>query len=140
MRVQWEILLFLFCLNLSIGLVVALGLPSTEYVNPIVGDATNATLYEENFNQTAIEGWGSTPFSGIPIIGDIFAGFQFFISNVGYLFDGFPQLLTWLADTYITDAGGMLAFAIIANALRAIYALLICTFLIEFISGRYISE
>ncbi len=101
---------------------------------------TNSSEYEGYLNATEIEGWQSSPFSGIPVIGDIFAGFQFLISNIGFLFDGFPTLLTWLGDTYITDAAGQTAFTIIAMTLRAIYALLICTFLIEFLSGRYFTE
>lgn len=138
MRVEWEILLFIFLLNLSVGLIISLSLPGTAYVNPT--NPTNASEYEKHFNASEIEQWGSTPFSGIPLIGDIFAGFQFFVRNIGFLFDGFPTLLTWLKDSYITDSSGALAFDVIANTLRAIYALLIATFLIEFISGRYISD
>jgi hypothetical protein len=138
LRAQWSILLFLFCLNLSIGLIVQLSLAGTSQVSPTI--PANATQYEQNANITAIENWQSNIFSGIPVIGDIFSGFQFVINNIGFLFDGFPHLLVWLSDSYITDSAGMLAFGIIANALRAIYALLICSFLIEFLSGRYFSE
>ena len=74
------------------------------------------------------------------VIGDIFSGFQFIVKNLGFLFDGFPSLLLWLSDSYLTDAGGMFAFGVIANTLRAVYALLICSFLIEFLSGRYYTE
>ncbi len=136
MKTQWEILLFLFCLNLSIGLIAALQLPGVDYVNPANNSASDASQYEEHFNSTDIMGWQPTPFSGIPIIGDIFAGFQFLIGNIRYLVDGFPSLLTYLKDSYITDASGRLAFDIIANVLRAVFALLISVFLIEFISGR----
>lgn len=93
------------------------------------------------FNYTDIEqGWSSTPFNGVPIIGDIFSGFQFFIQNMQFLIDGFPMLLTWIADSYITDASAYSAFTVITWALRALYGLLISTFLIEFISGRVFSD
>lgn len=140
MRIQYEILLFIFILNLVVGLAIALGFPGTEYVSPS-GTGVNATEYETHFNSTDISsGWSATPFSGIPVIGDIFGGFNFLIQDIGYLIDGFPTLLVYMRNTYITDADGQLAFDIIANVLRAVYALLISLFLIEFISGRVITD
>lgn len=133
-------LLFIFVLNLVVGLVIVLGFPGTEYVSP-AGTGVNATEYETHFNSTDISsGWAATPFSGIPVIGDIFAGFNFLIQDIGYLIDGFPTLLTYLRNTYLTDADGITAFDVIANVLRAVYALLISLFLIEFISGRNITD
>jgi hypothetical protein len=139
-RTQWEILLLLFCLNLVVGLCVALSVPGTAYASPVSG-GVNATEYEGHFNATEVaKSWSATPFSGIPVIGDIFGGFNFLITTVGYLFDGFPCLLTWISDSYITDVSGQLAFAVITNVLRAVYALLITIFLIEFISGRVFTD
>jgi len=140
MRVQWELLLGLFILNLSIGVVMALALPGTAYVaNPTNG--VNAGEYEAHFNSSQIATtWSATPFSGIPIIGDIFAGFGYIYQNIQYLIDGLPKMLLYIEDSYITDSAGRLAFEVIANAIRAIYALLITIFLIEFISGRYMSD
>jgi hypothetical protein len=102
------------------------------------GDATD---YESTFNATEIGGsWGATPFTGIPVIGDIFSGFQFLFTHIHFLIDGFPTFLTWISDSYLTDAGGRLAFNIIANSLRAIYAVLMCFWFIEYIGGRYFVE
>ena len=132
--------MFIFCLNLAIGLVIVLQFPGTVNVNP-AGAGVNATEYEAHFNATVLgKGWQQTPFSGIPMIGDIFGGFNFLIQDIGYLMDGFPVLLLQLRDTYITDQAGIDAFDVIANALRAVYALLISIFLIEFISGRVFSD
>jgi hypothetical protein len=140
MRTQWEILLFLFCLNLVVGLCIALSVPGTAYTNPISG-GVNATEYEQHFNSTQVaKGWSATPYSGIPVIGDIFGGFNFLWQAIGYLIDGFPCLLTWISDSYITEPSGQLAFAVITNVLRAVYALLITLFLIEFISGRVFTD
>ena len=140
MRVQWEILLFLFVLNLVVGLVVVLQVPGTAYANPAT-TGVNATEYEGHFNATEVaQSWSATPFSGIPIIGDIFGGFNFLITTLGYLIDGFPVLLTWIKDSYITDVTAQIAFDIIANVLRAVYALLATIFIIEFISGRIFTD
>ena len=141
MRVQWELLLALFIINLSIGLVMGLALPGTAQVannQPI----TNATQYEQQFNSSKIETWGGkgNPLQGIPVIGDIFGGFLYLTQNIQFLIDGLPQLLNFIKVSYITDPSGQLAFDVIANALRAIYAFLICLFLVEFISGRYFTE
>jgi hypothetical protein len=74
------------------------------------------------------------------VIGDIFSGFNFLYQNLGYLIDGFPMVLGWIKDNYITSPDGILAFDLIALALRAVYALLISFFLIEFISGRVFTD
>jgi len=139
-KVQWEILLFLFILNLVVGLVVVLNVPGSVYANP-ASAGVNATEYEGHFNATDVaESWSATPFSGIPVIGDIFGGFNFMFTAIGYLIDGFPVLLTWIKDSYITDYAAQVTFDVIANVLRAVYALLTTIFIIEFISGRVFSD
>lgn len=136
MRVQWEILLFLLVLNIVIGLCIALQVPSTMYITPFA-KTVNATEYEAYYNATQIaKNWKATPFSGIPVIGDIFGGFGFLWQTLGYMLDGFPTLITWIGDSFITNPEGQTAFWILANMLRAIQAILITMFIIEFISGR----
>ena len=141
MKAAWELLLGLFIINLSIGVVMGLALPGTAAVHA-GGPIANATQYESQFNSSKIETWGGNgnPLQGIPVIGDIFGGFLYLTQNIQFLIDGLPQLLNFIKDSYITDPSGQLAFDIIANALRAIYAFLICLFLVEFISGRYFTE
>jgi hypothetical protein len=140
-RVQFEILLFLFCLNLAIGMVIALNAPGTIYVKAAYNNMS-VSDYEAHFNATEIaNSWGkSGPFSGIPMIGDIFGGFFFLWQNIQYLVDGFPALITYVGNTFVTDASGQAAFWVVTNAVRAVYALLIVIFLIEFISGRIMSD
>ncbi|MFA5365386.1 MAG: hypothetical protein WC325_09435 [Candidatus Bathyarchaeia archaeon] len=129
-------MLFLFCLNLAIGVAVSLNIPGTVYVRAAY-NGMNVTEYEAHFNSTEIAtGWQGSPFSGIPMIGDIFAGFNFLWQNIAYLVDGFPALLTYIDNSFITTSEGHVAFYVIEGVLRAIYALLISMFLIEFISGR----
>jgi len=131
--------MFMLCLNLSVGIAIGLGVPGTEYVQPT--NPSNASEYEEHFNATDIaDRWGATPFSGIPVIGDIFSGFSFLFQNIQYLLDGFPMFLTWISDTYITDATARTSFFIITNALRAIFAVLMSVMVVEFISGRYLTD
>lgn len=139
MKIQMIILMFFVCLNLASGLAIALALPGTEYVQATTPDET--TEYESHFNATEIvDKWGATPFSGIPVIGDIFSGLNFLWNGIQYLIDGFPMFLTWISDTYIIEAQAKTAFAIFANALRAIFAILMTVFAIEFISGRKLTE
>lgn len=139
MKTQFQILVFIVCLNLATGMAISLGVAGTEYVQAT--NPSNGTDYEEHFNATDIaDRWSATPFSGIPVIGDIFSGFNFLFQNIQYLLDGFPMLLNWLADTYITDATARTNFSYITNALRALYAILMSIFVIEFISGRYMVD
>lgn len=139
MKLQFRILMFIVCLNLATGLAIALALPGTEYVQATVPEDMGD--YEEHFNATEIANkWSANPLSGIPVIGDIFSGFYFLWQNIEYLLDGFPMLLTWIGDTYITDASAQTSFQIIAMALRAVYAILMSVVLVEFISGRYFTD
>jgi hypothetical protein len=139
MKIQYELLLGIFIINLGVGVVMGLALPGTAYV--AAGPAgVNATQYEQQFNSSDIARWKGSPFSGIPVIGDIFAGFNYLWQNIQYLVDGLPKFLDFIKTSYIVDPTAQLAFDIIENAIRAIYALLIVIFLIEFISGRYISD
>lgn len=138
MKTQFQILLFIVCLNLATGMAIALALPGTGYVQ--ASSPSNASEYEEHFNATDLaDRWGSDRL-GIPVIGDIFSGFFLLFQNIQYLLDGFPMFLTWISDTYIIDATARTSFAIIANVLRAVYAILMSILVIEFISGRYFTN
>jgi hypothetical protein len=117
---------------------MGLALPGTTVVasGPVL-DSSQADQYQEQFNASRIvASWGATPFSGIPVIGDIFAGFNFMWQNVQYILNGLPMFLQYLSNTYITDIAAYNSFIIITYALEAIYAFLMVWFLIEFISGR----
>lgn len=139
LKTQFRILMFMVCLNLSVGLIIGLALPGSEWVQ--ASTPINASEYESHFNATEIaEGWESTPFSGIPIIGDIFSGFNFLWVNIQYLLDGFPMFLTWVSDTYLTDPEAKTAFGLIAWTLRGIYAVIMSVMAIEFITGRMFTE
>lgn len=143
MKLQFVILVFIVCLNLATGVALALGLPGTEYVYSADpgGYQQNATYYEEHFNSTEVaERWGANTNLGIPIVGDIFSGLYFLAINWQYLIDGFPIFLDWVSDSFITDASAKAAFDIIANALRAIFAILMAIWFIEFIAGRYVTQ
>lgn len=143
MKIQFQILLFLVCLNLGIGLVFTLGLPGTEYVGGGMPEnpAQSPGNYESHFNATDMAGkWSANPLQGVPIIGDIYSAFQFFVVNWRFLIDGFPTFITWVGDMLIVDAGAKWAFIIFANVLRAIYAILMFVFFVEFIGGRYFTS
>lgn len=139
MKTQWEILLYVLCFNLAIGIIVGVSVPGTAFFSPTT--PLEPETAEGQFDPEEIMEWGSTPFSGIPLIGDIFAGFQFFIRNFRFLFDGFPLLLEWMADSFgITGTEAEAPFTVITWTIRVIFYALISVFLIEFISGRVFSD
>jgi len=139
LRLQFKILFFLACFNLATGMVMALALPGTGYFGSGRLSTTGSTHeeYEEQFNATKVtKSWSATPFSGIPIVGDVFSGFYLLAVNWQFLIDGFPMLLTWISEAYLTTSEARAAFTIIANVLRALFAILMATFLIYLITGR----
>lgn len=138
MRIQYKILLFMLCLNLASYLVFALALPGSSYVSHAESSGVTPRSVETQFDPHQIaEGWSAQPTF---LIGDVVSAFMFFVRNFMLLIDGFPSLLNWISYTFITDASGQAAFAVIALTLRAVFAFLACTMLIEFIGGRIMSD
>ena len=142
MMTQFKILLFLFIINVVAAMVMSATTSKGQYIFPGVQyshglNATgNLTQTEQQFNSTDIvEGWSATPFSGIPIFGDIFFVVIDFARKVRFLVDGFAMMLDWIAG-FIPATGGQVAFNWIANALRAIFVVMIGTLMFEMISGR----
>jgi len=120
-------------------MVIELNLAGTEYVQ--ASNPSNVTEYADHFNATEVAGsWESTPFSGIPIVGDIFSAFQFLYRNLQYLFLGFPMFLAWIGDAFIVDATALTAYNTIVTVLGAVFAVTMSIFVIEFIGGRYMTE
>lgn len=142
MKTQFQIMLFVICLNLATGMIVELGglgaIPGTEYMQPTM--PSNASDYESHFNATEVaEKWTWTNY-GIPILGDIFAAFEFAFRAIEYVIAGFPLFLMWMGNTFIVDATALLAYNIIVGVLCAIFYILMFFYAIEFISGRYHSQ
>jgi hypothetical protein len=140
MRAQWELLLGLFLINISMTMVMALGLPGTSFLATGTTGTIDVTTYQQQL--TKIEGWGGNgnPLQGIPVIGDIFGGFMFLTQNIQFLIAGLPTFLTYISNTYITDPTAQLSFQVIAVAITAIYLFLIGMFFVEFISGRVFTD
>jgi len=139
LKTQWQILLYVLCFNLAIGVIVGVAVPGTAFFSPTTPLDTEEA--EGQFDPEEVMEWGSTPFSGIPLIGDIFAGFQFLISNFRFLIDGFPLLLEWMADSFgITGTTAEAPLLVITWTIRAVFTAMISIFLIEFISGRVFSD
>lgn len=135
MKWQTEIILFIIALNLATGLVCELHAPGTEYVYPSNPEST--TDYEGHYNASEIaEGWTSRPFSGIPLIGDIFYGFQTFFRLVSYVFVGFPTFLYTFGDYFITDPAGLGAYHLIVGSITAMFFVVMAFYVVWFISGR----
>ena len=139
MKTTFKILLFFICLNLATGMVIELSLAGTEYVQATT--PSNASDYESHFNASDVaKGWGASPYSGIPIIGDIFSAFQMLWRIFEYVIAGFPLFLIWVGDSFIIDASARLAFNIISGVLVAMQAVLTTVFFLEFIWGREMTD
>ena len=138
MKIQYIILLFIVCINLSITIAVGLGFPGTEYMSPFQGGG-DVDDYTARFNSTEVaQNWQSKRFSGIPIIGDVFSGIYFFFENWEFLVSGFSYVIRWIGDSYMTSSVMRSAFDLFANGILAVYAIIMATFMIYLITGREI--
>jgi hypothetical protein len=125
--------------NLVTGLAFDLGIAGTQYVHGL--SPSNSTNYASQFNATKVATtWKSNPLQSIPLIGDIYSGFQFIVQNLPYLAGGLHLLLVWISDTFIVDPAAKAAFGYFIDLFDAIYTVLLFWFFIEFISGRYTSD
>ncbi len=112
-----------------------LGFPGTTYVSP--SPPGNTSDYSSQFNATEIaKGWSFPPTIGIPVIGDIWSGFSFFVRMVEYIFVGFPLFLTWLGDNFITGSDALAAWGVIKVAIWALFCVMMAFMFVWFISGR----
>ena len=135
MKWQTEIIIFICCLNLATGLVVELNAPGTDYVSPVSPESPED--YEAHYNVTEIgKGWSSRPLANVPILGDIYYGFQTFFRLVSYVFVGFPAFLYSLGDNFITDQAGLNAYHSIAIVVGALFFVVMAFYIVWFISGR----
>jgi hypothetical protein len=139
-KTQFIFLLVVLSLNLTIMMCFSLEdsngdplIPGVRYMQPInaSGDFDD---YADRFNATEImEEWQATPFDGVPILGDIFSQGNQFVNAFGFLIDGVPSLLTWMGSFLPTAES---VFALVANVIRVITAVLSVTLIIELIGGR----
>jgi len=135
--VKWQtnIIIFVICLNVATGLICELNAPGTEYVNP--SNPEEFEDYESHYNATEIaQGWSSNPLNSVPLLGDIYYGFQTFFRLVSYVFVGFPTFLYSLGDYFITDQAGLDAYHLVAGAVTAMFFVVMALYIVWFISGR----
>lgn len=141
MKIQFQIMLFMICLNLATGMAMELGnlgavpLGDVQATNP-----GNSSDYESHFNATEVaKKWTWTDY-GVPILGDIFSAFDIVFRTIEYVIAGFPLFLMWIGETFIVDATALLAYNIVVGTLSALFYILMFFYAIEFISGRYHSQ
>lgn len=146
MRTEATILIFVLILNLSTLMVMDLGslgvIPGAVDVKQL--NATGSySLYEERFNATAIVdptvGW-TAPTVDIPIIGDVFGGFMFFVKQILFIIAGFPIWLYYFGEAFIPTGIGLAVWGVISTVLSIIFGIYTSWFLIQFITGRIINE
>lgn len=140
MRITFKIMFFIICLNLASGMVYALDVPGVAYASMPMGQYQNATHYEERFNATnLIADWSDNALKDIPFLGHIISGATLMFNALKFLIWGFPDTLDQFAGL-IGSASGRSAFFVIVNVLRALFALVTAIFVIEFITGREITD
>jgi hypothetical protein len=110
-------------------------IPGLNYSRPLNASGTIED-YEERLNATDVMAdWRGEGATNLPIIGDLFSGVTQFWDRFKFLVDGIPSLLDWFGSFLPVSATG---FNIVAWAVRAITAIMVTIFVIEFISGREI--
>ena len=111
--------------------------PGVKYAKPLNASGSYDE-YLERFNATeTVEKWQSTPFSGIPIIGDIFSGLNLFWNQFSFLAAGFAPMLTWLTSLVPVNTT---VLTLLCAGLVMLHWVMLCTLIIEFVSGRQLID
>ena len=124
MKIAYQALLFILALNLTTWVVQQIDVIPIAGVEPII----EPTEVPEQFNPTAtVQGWGGW-LTTLYIIGDIVGGLQMLWNAIYVLVVGFPSLLSNLGVP-----------SIVVYPLYALWSFVYFIFVIEWISGRYIT-
>jgi len=143
-KTQVKYLFALACVNIAIIIIMSTRSSTGTYVFPGVNYSRplnasgSASEYMERYNATeTVEAWESTPFSGIPIIGDIFSGLSLFYNQFRFLAEGFSPLLNWFTSFLPVDTT---VLTVLCGGLVALHWIMVCTLIIEFVSGRQLID
>ena len=66
----------------------------------------------------------------------VVGGLQVLAGYIAYFLAGFAIVLYWFGPLFIQDAVGLSAYNFLVTVFGAVFGLLICVWLIEFVSGR----
>ncbi len=141
MRIGFQVIFYLMLLNLVSTLVYAINVPGTEYtIVTQTGSQANATEIEQKFNATTLlDRWGATPFSGVPVFGDIFSGIYLVFNAISWVIAGFPLLLQTYVDL-IPDSATRTTLSLINAVVIAVCTFIVFMWLFQLISGRRVTE
>lgn len=123
MRMAWNIILFYFCFSLAIGIVSTYAFPLSAYVDPEVGNAEDFT---QKLNATDLVEQMPNPAYSIPIVGEVYYGVSKFFEIVWFVIDGVPNLLRSLGVPNEITYG-----------INALNIFMLCTVIIQLITGRF---
>lgn len=141
MKIGFKAVLFLLILNLVSTMVYAIQIPGTTYTGILYGGSqANATEYAEEFNTTTLlDRWTATPFSGIPIFGDIFSGIMLLFNAIRSIIVGFPDLINSIAYS-IVDTTARNAVLTVNYVIYAVFAFITFLWMFQLITGRKVSD
>lgn len=139
MKTQFIFFVVIIALNLTITLGMSLtdsdGNPliaGMGYAKPVNGTASWEDF--DQYNSTDImDTWQTTPFVGVPIVGDLFTQANQLQNLFGFMIDGVPSLITWTGSMIPTAQG---TFTLIAWVVRIISGIMFVTLMLEVIGGR----
>lgn len=141
MRIGFSVVLFVLILNLVSVMVYELNMPGTAYSSILyLGSEANATEFETEFNATTLlDRWTATPFSGVPIFGDIFSGIYLLWNAIESVVMGFPAMVERMSYA-IPDASARGSLTTIMYVIRAVFSFVVFGWLFQLITGRKVSE
>jgi len=138
MKVQFQIIFFILCLNLSMYLVHQLGIAGTQNM-PATETISPEQIKSKYDMKNMTENWQPS-INIVPIIGDIFSAAQTLFTHIYWIVAGFPLFLRSLGDMFITDPAAHTAYNYITGAIEALFIFLMSFWIIEFIGGRLFTE
>lgn len=135
MKVGFQLVLFLLCLNLVAGLLYTINAPGTSYSNPVTG-VGNASDYEARFNPEEMMNKTQPDIIGdFPYLGNIYGTLMYLWNAINFIIMGFPALLEQYAGL-IPLGTGRTVYTALTLVLRAIFMFIILGWLFQVFTGR----
>lgn len=139
MKIGFQLVLYLLCLNLACGLCYTLGIAGTSYSNPVIGSG-NATDYQNRFDPDRIMNQTQPNIiSEFPFLGGVYGGLMMFWNAISFIILGFPRLLYSFSGA-IQDPIAKAAYNIICDVLVAVCMFIWVGFLFQIITGRQVQD
>lgn len=139
MKLGFQVVLYVLCLNLGFGLVSELQIGGSSDSNPVIGTGDPAE-YADRFDPDRLANGTQTNFlTDVSTYASIISGLLLAVKTVSWLLTGFPAFLFSLGGA-INDPSARLAYDAVCGVILAILNFVVFFWLYQLLTGREVQN